>query len=220
MGFRHKFAYSFFDFAAYKEFLVQGLGKSILYIFLVTLIFSTLSNIKIIDKFSSELSSMETTFIHNAPNFELKNGTFSIDSNEPIYYKYDGLQLIVDTSGKTSKSVLDSYSDGIYINSKELIFRQKYTTLQTLNFSNFPEINLTKTDIQNDISRITRVRPFAARHIGGTVLPHGRGGLPAVARRIPVRIPEFIIVILQGRTVHISGGPSVVHVITGSEFVF
>ena len=45
MGFGHKFAYSFFDFAAYKEFLVQGLGKSILYLFLVTLIFSTIANI-------------------------------------------------------------------------------------------------------------------------------------------------------------------------------
>ena len=159
MGFRHKFAYSFFDFAAYKEFLVQGLGKSILYIFLVTLIFSTLSNIKIIDKFSSELSRMETIFIHNAPNFELKNGTFSIDSNEPIYYKYDGLQLIIDTSGKTSKSVLDAYSDGIYINSNELILRQKYTTLQTLKFSNIPELNLTKMDIQNDISKSKIIFP-------------------------------------------------------------
>ena len=56
MGFRHKFAYSFFDFAAYKEFLVQGLGKSILYIFLVTLIFSTITNINTIDKFNSEIS--------------------------------------------------------------------------------------------------------------------------------------------------------------------
>ena len=40
---------------------------------------------------------METTFVHNSPNFELKNGIFSIDSDEPIYYKHDGEQLIVDT---------------------------------------------------------------------------------------------------------------------------
>lgn len=159
MGFRQKFAYSFFDFAAYKEFLVQGLGKSILYIFLVTLIFSTISNINIIDKFNSELSSVETTFIHSAPNFELKNGTFSIDSDEPIYYKYDDQQLIVDTSGKTSKSVLDSYSNGIYINSNELILRQKYSTLQTLKFSDFSELNLTKITIQDTMSTLKIIFP-------------------------------------------------------------
>ncbi|BCZ46584.1 hypothetical protein psyc5s11_26510 [Clostridium gelidum] len=159
MGFRHKFAYSFFDFAAYKEFLVQGLGKSILYMFLVTLIFSTISNINIIDKFNSELSNVETTFIHSAPNFELKNGTLSVGSDEPIYYKYDDQQLIVDTSGKTNKSILDSYSDGIYINSDELIMRQKYTTLQTLKFSNFPELNITKISIQDSMSALKIIFP-------------------------------------------------------------
>ena len=160
MGFRHKFAYSFFDFAAYKEFLVQGLGKSIVYIFLVTLIFSTISNISVINKFTSEFSSVEATFIHSAPSFELKNGLFSIDSDEPIYYKHDGQQLIVDTSGKTNKSALDSYSDGIYINSDEIIIRQKYTTLQTLNFSNFAQLNLTNQDLQNTMHKLKYIFPL------------------------------------------------------------
>ena len=69
MGFMHKFAYSFFDFAAYKEFLIQGLGKSILYIFLVTLIFSTINNVSVINKFNAQISSIQSTFIHSAPNF-------------------------------------------------------------------------------------------------------------------------------------------------------
>ena len=160
MGFRHKFAYSFFDFAAYKEFLVQGFGKSILYIFLVTLIFSTITNINTIAKFNSEISSIQATFIHSAPNFELKNGLLSVDSEKPIYYKHDGEQLIVDTSGKTSKSLLDSYSNGVYINSDEITIRQNYGTLQTLKFTDFSELNLTNKTLQSSLSILKIIFPI------------------------------------------------------------
>lgn len=90
MRFRHKFAYSFFDFSAYKEFLKQGLWRSILYIFLVTLIFSTIINISQITSINSEISNLEDTLIHNAPNFQLQDSSLSVDSNEILYYKHDG----------------------------------------------------------------------------------------------------------------------------------
>lgn len=160
MGFVHKFAYSFFDFAAYKEFLVQGLGKSILYTFLVTIIFSTVTNINTIDNFNSEISNVQSTFIHSAPNFELKNGLFSIDSGEPIYYKHDGEQLIVDTSGKTTESILDSYSNGVYINSNELVIRQNYFTLQTIKFSDFTQLNLTNSKVQSALATLKIIFPL------------------------------------------------------------
>ena len=160
MGFERKFAYSFFDFASYKEFLVQGFGKSILYLFLVTLIFSTITNINTITKFNSEISSIQATFIHSAPNFELKNGLLSVDSQEPIYYRHDGEQLIVDTSGKTSKSILDSYSDGIYINSDEITIRQNYSTLKTLKFTDFIEFDLTNKTLQDSLSILKIIFPI------------------------------------------------------------
>ena len=160
MRFGHKFAYSFFDFAAYKEFLVQGLGKSILYIFLVTLIFSTITNINIIDNFSSEISSIQATFIKSAPNIELKNGLLSVDSNEPIYYKHDGELLIVDTSGKTNKSILDSYSNGFYINSDEITIRQNYSTLQTLKFTDYSGLDLTNKTLQDSLAILKIIFPI------------------------------------------------------------
>ncbi len=148
MRLRHKFAYSFFDFTAYKEFLAQGLGKAILYIFLVTLIFSTITNINTINKFITEISTIQANFTKNAPKFELKNGLFTIDSTEPIYYKNDGQTLIVDTTGKTNKSIVESYSDAIYIDSNELILKQNYKTAQVIKFSDIPELNITNKIIQ------------------------------------------------------------------------
>lgn len=160
MGFRHKFAYSFFDFGAYKEFLAEGLGKSILYIFLVTLIFSTITNFKIIDTFNTEITNMQEALVHNIPNFELKNGEFSMDSTEPVYYKYDGDILIIDTVNKTSTSALDQYSNGIYINSKSIVSRQDYATLYTFNFSDYPELTLTNSSFQKILLLLKTVLPI------------------------------------------------------------
>lgn len=148
MGFRHKFAYSFFDFTAYKEFLVQGLGKSVLYIFLVTLIFSTITNFKTIDTFNTEASDIQEALVNSIPNFEFKNGVLSMDSSEPVYYKHNGEILIIDTVNKTNTSALDSYSDGIYVNSNELIYRQNYTTIFTINLTDYSELNFTNTSVE------------------------------------------------------------------------
>jgi hypothetical protein len=152
MGFRHKFAYSFFNFSAYKGFLAQGLGKALLYIFLVTLMFSTITNVNRINKFLSETSDIQTEFNKYAPEFELKNGLLSVDSAEPIYYRNDGFILVVDTTGKTNKSLADTYADVVYIDSNELIFKQSYKTIQVIKFSDVPEMNITNKTIQNMLS--------------------------------------------------------------------
>jgi hypothetical protein len=149
MGFRHKFAYSFFDFSAYKEFLAQGFGKGLLYIFLVTIIFSTITNVNRINQFLSDTTEMQTEFQKYAPKFELKNGLLTVDSTEPIYYKKDGFVLIVDTAGKTDKSIADTYAEAVYINSNELIIKQSYKTVQAMKFSDVPELDLTNKNVQN-----------------------------------------------------------------------
>lgn len=156
MGFRRKFAYSFFDFATYKDFLVQGLWKSVFYIFLVTLMFSTITSIKTISIFNSDISNIQSKFINSAPKFEFKEGLLSIYSNEPIYYKYDGQMFIFDTNGKTNSSVLDSYSDGIYVNSNLVIFRQNYSTIQTIDFAHFNEL-FVNNEIAQDLLAIFKI---------------------------------------------------------------
>jgi len=160
MGFRHKFAYSFFDFAAYKYFLVQGLGKSILYIFLVTLIFSTITNINTIITFTSQVSTVQDKLVHSTPQFELKDGLLSMDSKEPFYYKLDDNYIVIDTSGKTTSSVLDSHSDGVYIDSNVLILKQQYITMLTINFADFNELILTNENVPNILSIFKIIYPI------------------------------------------------------------
>ncbi|MFW2488889.1 DUF1189 domain-containing protein [Clostridium chromiireducens] len=160
MGFRNKFAYSFYDFSAYKEFIGQGLGKAIFYTFIVTLIFSTITNIKIATAFNSAISKIEDTFDKSAPNFELSNGILSVDYSEPIFYKHGDFMLIVDTSGKTTNSALNPYCDGIYINSNALTARQNYTTVQNIDLAEFSGWIITNANVKNILSIMQVIFPI------------------------------------------------------------
>jgi hypothetical protein len=208
MGFGRKFAYSFFDFAAYKNFLVQGFRTSILYIFLVTLIFSTLTSINAISTLNSDISSVEENLASSAPKFELKDGSFSVDSSEPIYYKdtnnflfpllvsnlefinilhnssinnniNEGVNsensvslpnfsiddssyymLIVDTNKKTNSSILNSYSNGIYIDKTSLSFRNNYQTIGTINFSDYNKLDVTNQTVYKALFALKILLPL------------------------------------------------------------
>lgn len=169
MTIRHKFAYSFYDFSAYKEFLNQGLGKAIIYIFIVTIIFSTLANIKITSVFNDNISRFEYKFNKEAPDFEYKDGKLTMDYDGPIHYKYTGNSemlsffindllingnLIIDTSGKTDISVLDSYMTGTYINSDTISIKSDNNEITTLALKDYLKINTI------DCSIITINKPF------------------------------------------------------------
>lgn len=212
MGFKDKFAYSFFNFEAYREFFIQGLKKSVLYVFLVTLLFSTITNIKEISTITTEISGVQNTLLYNAPKFELENGLLSVDSDEIIYYKHEGDFLfdllsmfisnintinsdvssaqdkleddtsnfnpentvvhtnsersgyylfVIDTNGKSNKSVLDNYKDGVYINSNELYLKENYRTVGTIDFTYLSGININNEFVQYYLYMLKIIIPIA-----------------------------------------------------------
>ena len=158
-GIVHKFAYSFFDFKAYKDFLSQGLLKALFYLFIVSTIFSTLGNISTLSTLNDDVTRLENKYVKEAPEFELKNGVLSIDSKEPVIYKYTGDSpilnilikdftlgdvLIADTNGTTDVSSLDEYNSGTYINSTSIHSKKNGSIIASINFSENTSIALNK----------------------------------------------------------------------------
>ena len=166
-GIVHKFAYSFFDFKSYKEFLSQGLLKAIFYLFVVSIIFSTLGNINTLSVFNDDITRLENKYVKESPEFELKNGVLSIDSNEPVIYKYTGDSpilnilikdfiigdvLISDTSGTTDVSILDNYNNGTYINSTSIYSKKNGEIIGSINFSENNFLTLNKETLKHYFS--------------------------------------------------------------------
>ena len=184
MGIVHKFAYSFFDFKAYRKFLSQGLLKGIFYLFLVSLVFSTLGNISTLSVFNDDVTRLENKYVKEAPEFELKDGVLSIDSAEPIIYKYTGDSpilsmliknftigdvLIADTSGKTDVSALDDYSNATYINSTSISLKKNGQIIGTINFSENTSLELNKQTLENYFSILNTVFAISLLLIGPIV---------------------------------------------------
>lgn len=157
----HKFAYSFYDFSAYKGFLAQGLGKGILYIFLVTIIFSTLGNVRTVSVFNDDMSRLELKFNKESPDFEYRDGKFTMDYDGPIHYTYTGDSpfldvfindmlindnLIVDTSGQTDDSALNSYKRGIYINSDTITIKSDDSSISSVSLKDYFDTSLVDPD--------------------------------------------------------------------------
>lgn len=169
-----KFAYSFYNFSAYRNFLTQGLFKAILYIFAVTLVFTTLSNIQIVRNFNDDFTRIENQFYKYSPDFELKDSKLNVNSETPIEYSYKGNSLllslvlgdhiIIDTTNKTDVSALSKYDSGMYINQDGITLKQYNPILtepltQSINFSDFAQVGLTldKDTFSRELSMFKRL---------------------------------------------------------------
>ena len=167
IGIVHKFAYSFFNFKSYKNFVSQGLLRGLFYLFLVSTIFSTLGNISTLSVFNDDVTRLENKYVKEAPEFELKDGVLSINSEEPIIYKYTGDSpilsmlikdftigdvLIADTSGKTDVSALDEYNDGTYIDSTSISLKKNGQIMGKINFSDNTSLTLNKQILEHSFS--------------------------------------------------------------------
>lgn len=133
--------------------------KALFYLFIVSTIFSTLGNISTLGTLNDDVTRLENKYVKEAPEFELKNGVLSIDSKEPVIYKYTGDSpilnilikdftlgdvLIADTNGTTDVSSLDEYNSGTYINSTSIYSKKNGSIIASINFSENTSIALNK----------------------------------------------------------------------------
>lgn len=151
-----KFAYSFFNFDAYKDFIKEGLGKSILYIFIVSLIFSTFANLTLTNLITNATTEIQEVISKRIPDFYIKDGKFQLDSNEPVIYESgNDMTYILDTSGKSTVSSLDKYESAFLIDSNNITFKYGTSTIDFLPMSIFPD--LTKEALLSEISLTTDI---------------------------------------------------------------
>lgn len=145
-----KFAYSFFNFNAYKDFIKEGLGKSILYIFIVSLVFSTFANFTLTNLITNGATEIKEVISKRIPDFNIKDGKFQLDSNEPVIYEAgNDLTYILDTTGKITTSSLDKYESAFLIDSNNITFKYGTNIINFLPISIFPD--LTKEALLSEI---------------------------------------------------------------------
>lgn len=153
MGFFQKFINSFYNFNAYNDYKKQSIERAIVYILLVSLIFTTASSISSSIKFITTSSVIRNEMESKMPDFEFKDGILKVDSNEPLKFVDDNTAFMIDTSGNTSVESLSSYSTYFLITSDTVYYKEPGSSMQTIALNAFSTITLNKQTAQNIASK-------------------------------------------------------------------
>ncbi|RHW41047.1 DUF1189 domain-containing protein [Neobacillus notoginsengisoli] len=99
----YKSMYSPKDIAFYR---FQGIGKTILYVFLLTFISILPTFYHFSVAINTGLEAAEQIIRKELPDFAIKNGSLETDTNMPVTIKRDDFSIIIDPTGSVSQEDL------------------------------------------------------------------------------------------------------------------
>lgn len=125
-------------------FRFQGIGKTILYIFLMMLIVSIPMSIKLtldITKGSEKALEM----LKDAPEFQFKDGTLVTESNEVFHQTDDDFVLIIDPNNSVDIDEAKDYPIGVIFYENEAVIIESGIAT-TYSYGQLGNFSLNKTD--------------------------------------------------------------------------
>nr|WP_237562920.1 DUF1189 domain-containing protein [Bacillus dakarensis] len=136
-----------------SSFRSQGIGKTILYVFILTF----LSVIPTIVYFSTALVNginlAQETIQQKLPSFLIENGQLTSSHNETITIHQGGFTIIFDPSGDLSVNDLDSSIDSLALLQNELAVTAG-GTIDSFSYSMLSDISLSKDDMLQFVDTI------------------------------------------------------------------
>ena len=151
------------DFDKYEDFILEGMGRNIVYLSKIVAIFTLVITTLSTYKFSQTLNSIVTYFNDNITELIYENGNLSINKNEKL--ETDVLQdlfgsVTIDTSSlednqkEAYKKELENKSNGIILLKDEILIKNEMlTSIKNVKYTSLLEIGenvvLNKEDVLN-----------------------------------------------------------------------
>ncbi|MFE8703175.1 DUF1189 domain-containing protein [Cytobacillus sp. FJAT-54145] len=139
-------------------FRFQGIGKTILYIFFLTLI----AIIPNVSYFSSAIingiEATQNTINEGIPEFEISNGELTSDQAEPITMEQDNFTIIFDSTGDITLDELE-VSNGLALLKNDFVLVAG-GNIDTYSYSLFTDMILTKKDISSLVKSMESLLPI------------------------------------------------------------
>ncbi|MBC8060635.1 MAG: DUF1189 domain-containing protein [Clostridiaceae bacterium] len=148
MGFFTKVKNSLTSPKSYAEFLKDSMGKAVLYLLLLCIIFGGIAAIKDLITKETYINTLSSDIKNNVPAFTFKNGELNVDGIMPIVLDEDkDYPVIIDTSENADVSLLDDYSTGILITKTKFIQKLATDSTQETPLSSFKSITLSNSNL-------------------------------------------------------------------------
>ncbi len=152
---------SIVDFRFYSIITQQSLGKAFSYLIIFSILIGVISGGLIAWRYGI-LMKDTVRFIQSEemPPFELRDGEFVIDIDEPIVVEDSGMIMIVDNQQQYSYNDIVGYLQGILITEKYMIVSRIGSQPVTLNFKDLNSLSFNNNSLAgflNDISQIVSI---------------------------------------------------------------
>ncbi|HTY13382.1 MAG TPA: DUF1189 domain-containing protein [Candidatus Omnitrophota bacterium] len=126
----------------------QPFFKAILYLFVIVLIFGTISVVPVVIDFNVWVTNAQALFRDKAPDFTFDRGELKVQGKMPVIVDRDKTGIvIIDTSGKSDESALDQYESGVLITRDKMINKKSRLEVRTYNFEAIKDWKFTKSDV-------------------------------------------------------------------------
>jgi hypothetical protein len=128
------------------RFRFQGIGKTILYVFFLTLLSSIPTFVYLQTAIMSGVTASLETIEQELPNFTINNGQLQADQKTPVTINKDEFTIIMDSTGNVETKELKNSDNTIAFLKNELVFIAG-GDVQTYPYSMTNDLNLTKKDL-------------------------------------------------------------------------
>ncbi|MET3699250.1 maltodextrin utilization protein YvdJ [Bacillus oleivorans] len=142
-----QFYRSLFSPGDIASFRMQGIGKTILYVFFLALlsVIPTFYNLQ--EGITKSIDAVADTIEDDLPDFTIENGTLTSERNEPLILEKYGLTLIFDSSGNTDVNDLDTNEDAIALLKNEFVLVSN-GVVDSYPYTLFDVAAISKQDVQ------------------------------------------------------------------------
>ncbi len=144
MGFFSQVKDSFTNFEAYRGFATQTGGKTFKYFFLLFTLVFLVGGIRFAYDFNADRDRIVTAVREKLPEFRLENGQLTVQGEQPMVLEGgNNTALVIDTTGRTDESVLNNYTEGVFISRDRLMTKQNFES-RIISFADFKQFTLDK----------------------------------------------------------------------------
>jgi hypothetical protein len=150
----YKSAYSPKDIAIFR---FQGIGKTILYVFFLTLISILPSIIFLSTTLSTGFNTVRTVISDELPSFSIKNGQLTAATKVPIKINKDNFTITLDPTGAVTESDIENEGNAFGL-LKDKFVLVTGGRVDTSPYSILEGIDITKSKMLNFIKSIDEVK--------------------------------------------------------------
>jgi hypothetical protein len=152
-----KSLYSPKDIVMYR---FQGIGKTILFVFLLSLLSLLPAAISLTNDFTDGVRSLDTAMRDDQlPSFEISDGSLTMSSEEPYISDQGDFVIIIDDTNSISTTEVSQYGNALAFLSTEVVLSSQYQS-ESIEYSLLEGISLSNKDISSYITTLQSSIPI------------------------------------------------------------